>query len=156
MLKAPGLERFAADPRTLAEQLVQRVRFDSSHADAILGEAGIVCPAFTSYVENLVSALEEHLERRLDDARAELVALTSDLSDDFAGRLVRARGDLATLAARLDAMSPLKVLARGYAIVTTNGRAVRAAAEVGPGDMLSVRVADGTFDAEVAPKKEKP
>ncbi|OJY17235.1 MAG: exodeoxyribonuclease VII large subunit [Myxococcales bacterium 68-20] len=72
--------------------------------------------------------------------------------DALAPRLVRDRTDqVASLAGRLDAMSPLKVLARGYAIVTrsSDGRAVRAAGEVVPGDALHVRVADGAFEAQV-------
>jgi exodeoxyribonuclease VII large subunit len=64
--------------------------------------------------------------------------------------LVRQRGDIiAKLAGRLDAMSPLKVLARGYAIVSRNGHAIRDAAEVVPGDNVHVRVGTGEFDAEV-------
>jgi exodeoxyribonuclease VII large subunit len=54
------------------------------------------------------------------------------------------------LAARLDAMSPLKVLGRGYAIATRkDGRAIRDASEVAPGDPIAVRVAQGTLHAEV-------
>jgi exodeoxyribonuclease VII large subunit len=52
--------------------------------------------------------------------------------------------------ARLDAMSPLKVLARGYAIATRDdGRAVRAAADVQPGQTLHVRLHDGRLEARV-------
>jgi exodeoxyribonuclease VII large subunit len=47
-------------------------------------------------------------------------------------------------------MSPLKVLARGYAIAArADGRAVRAAADVHPGDRLTVRVDHARIDAEV-------
>jgi exodeoxyribonuclease VII large subunit len=51
---------------------------------------------------------------------------------------------------RLDALSPLKVLARGYAIATRDDdRAVRAAGDVRPGDTLHVRVRDARIDARV-------
>jgi exodeoxyribonuclease VII large subunit len=64
--------------------------------------------------------------------------------------MVRQRGDIiAKLAGRLDAMSPLKVLARGYAIVSRDGHAIRDASEVAPGDNVHVRVGTGEFDAEV-------
>jgi exodeoxyribonuclease VII large subunit len=45
----------------------------------------------------------------------------------------------------------LKVLGRGYAIATRtrDGRAVRDAREVEPGERVHVRVAEGAFDAEV-------
>jgi len=63
ILAAPGLERFAADPRTLAQQLIQKVRFDARRAEAILTPANVVCPPFASYVDNLVDALRGHLGR---------------------------------------------------------------------------------------------
>lgn len=71
-------------------------------------------------------------------------------------RLLEARShELASLGGRLDAMSPLKVLGRGYALVTTaNGRAVRAAREVSPGEAVRVRVAEGSFDATVSRRDE--
>jgi exodeoxyribonuclease VII large subunit len=59
------------------------------------------------------------------------------------------------LAARLDAMSPLKVLGRGYAIATrADGRAIRAASEVASGDEIQVRIAQGVLTAEVRGKRE--
>jgi exodeoxyribonuclease VII large subunit len=84
------------------------------------------------------------LERRLHAVGPTLVRLPADR--------------IASLVGRLDAMSPLKVLARGYAIVTReDGRAVRDAREVGKGDAIHVRVADGAFEAEVtsAPDEEE-
>jgi exodeoxyribonuclease VII large subunit len=54
------------------------------------------------------------------------------------------------LGARLAALSPLAVLARGYAIATLpGGRAIRAAAEVNPGDAISIRVSAGRIGARV-------
>jgi exodeoxyribonuclease VII large subunit len=50
-------------------------------------------------------------------------------------------------AARLDALSPLKALARGYAVVAKDGVAVRSAAQIEKGDALSIRLADGTVAA---------
>jgi exodeoxyribonuclease VII large subunit len=62
-------------------------------------------------------------------------------------------GDVGALAGRLDALSPLKVLGRGYAIVTRAGaapwRAVRAAGDLAPGEMISVRLAEGKVAAKV-------
>jgi exodeoxyribonuclease VII large subunit len=52
---------------------------------------------------------------------------------------------------RLEALSPLAVLERGYAVVTLaeDGSLVRSSRQVKGRDDLRVRVADGTFDAEV-------
>ncbi|MBQ5973691.1 MAG: exodeoxyribonuclease VII large subunit [Oscillospiraceae bacterium] len=51
----------------------------------------------------------------------------------------------ADLASRLDALSPLKVLGRGYLIgIRPDGKAVRRTADVREGDELSLRLSDGT------------
>jgi exodeoxyribonuclease VII large subunit len=51
-------------------------------------------------------------------------------------------------AARLEAVSPLAVLARGYALVQNrDGRPFTAAAAIPPGQRLVLRFADGTVDA---------
>ena len=66
-------------------------------------------------------------------------------------RLELLRGKLVERLAQLDALSPLAVLARGYAIATTDsGRAVRSPTEVSAGQPLSIRVHRGTFTAKVA------
>jgi exodeoxyribonuclease VII large subunit len=56
------------------------------------------------------------------------------------------RERLSGLAARLDALNPLAVLQRGYAVVRRDGQLVKSVVQVSPGDQLSVRVSDGEFD----------
>ena len=54
------------------------------------------------------------------------------------------------MAATLDALSPLKVLGRGYAIPRDNrGHVVRSVGDVASGERLDVRVADGTISTTV-------
>jgi exodeoxyribonuclease VII large subunit len=62
-----------------------------------------------------------------------------------------ARATYAETCAQLDALSPLRVLERGYAIALheSTGRAVRSQSEVKEGDRLRVRVSDGEFGAKV-------
>jgi exodeoxyribonuclease VII large subunit len=56
--------------------------------------------------------------------------------------LVRGRDDVAHTRARLLALSPASTLRRGYAIVQhSNDGVVRSAAEVDPGELLTVRFA---------------
>jgi exodeoxyribonuclease VII large subunit len=52
---------------------------------------------------------------------------------------------------RLDALSPLRVLARGYAIaLRRDGRAVRSAGEVKPGEALTLKLGqDSELEATV-------
>jgi exodeoxyribonuclease VII large subunit len=82
--------------------------------------------------------------------RAELSRLGDRLANVWGVALERRSSDLQRASGRLDALSPLKVLARGYAIATTaDGHAVRSAADVREGDGLQVRVRDARIDARV-------
>jgi len=49
----------------------------------------------------------------------------------------------------MDMLSPYRVLERGYAIVTLNGRPVRAASQLAAGDRIAVRFADGEISAQI-------
>ena len=60
------------------------------------------------------------------------------------------RERLTGVVARLDALNPLAVLQRGYAVVRRDGQVVRGVGQVSPGDRLSVRVSDGEFGATVS------
>jgi len=64
----------------------------------------------------------------------------------------RRRHHVARLAAQLDALSPLRVLDRGYAVPSgPDGRVLKRRAEFRPGEPFTLRVADGRVDARVEP-----
>jgi exodeoxyribonuclease VII large subunit len=65
------------------------------------------------------------------------------------GLVERAGLRLGAAAGRLEAVSPLKVLARGYAIAESGGKVVTSAKQVRKGDGLRVRLAEGELDATV-------
>ena len=59
------------------------------------------------------------------------------------------------MAAKLDAMSPLKVLTRGYAMAQTeSGDVLKSVTQVQPGDTITVHLSDGRIDAAVTDRKE--
>jgi exodeoxyribonuclease VII large subunit len=93
-----------------------------------------------------------HPRTVLAGSRAALGPLAVRLKAAARTRVAKARSELAERMASLDAMSPLGVLARGYAIVTTDaGSAVVAPSDVVPGQKVSIRVHKGTFSARVVP-----
>ncbi len=66
--------------------------------------------------------------------------------------LARHRERLAGVARELQAVSPLAVLGRGYAILEDEqGRVVRRADDTAPGDRLAARLGDGHLTLEVLP-----
>ena len=50
----------------------------------------------------------------------------------------------AALSGRLDALSPLKVLARGYAVATRQEQVLHSVAQLSPGEEIRLRLSDGT------------
>ncbi len=68
--------------------------------------------------------------------------------------LTEDRQRFAEVAARLDALSPLKVLGRGYAVATKEAAVIRSVRQLAPGETLTVTFADGTADCRVEACKE--
>jgi exodeoxyribonuclease VII large subunit len=73
--------------------------------------------------------------------RARVVALRTRLSDAMRRSMFQRMTAVQASAVRLDTMSPLRVLGRGYAIaLDASGRAIRTADQVAVGDRISLRV----------------
>ena len=88
--------------------------------------------------------------RFIEDRRLELDALLLRMTNAEQMRIERARRGLTESAAKLDALSPLKVLGRGYAIARrADGEPLRTAQEVSPGDKLSLTLASGALRCAV-------
>lgn len=71
-------------------------------------------------------------------------------------RLRHLRQRLDALAAQLESLSPLNVLARGYSLTRSDGKVVRSIQDVAPGDPVEIVLSDGVLQAEVKSKSEKP
>jgi exodeoxyribonuclease VII large subunit len=88
--------------------------------------------------------------RRLWEQRAQRVdELTARLPEAARRAVELLELRLAGTAGRLDAISPLKVLGRGYAIATNKGRALTKASQVKSGDAVTVRLHEGEIQCEV-------
>jgi exodeoxyribonuclease VII large subunit len=92
---------------------------------------------------------------RLRARRLRLEAARRALEDAARRTTERRLARLRSGAARLDALSPLAVLGRGYAIVlrSEGGAVVRRASELAPGDALRIRLASGELDAAVTARR---
>lgn len=61
--------------------------------------------------------------------------------------------ELSSLCAKLDAMSPLKILARGYSVASKQGKIISDINSVEKGDLINVRVSGGDIECEVTQVK---
>ena len=90
-----------------------------------------------------------HDRRRLDD-------LAGRLDRALVGGLDRRRHRLVGVAGRLDSLSPLAVLGRGYSLtLSASGEIVRSARQVAVGDEVGVMLHEGSLAARVTARKER-
>jgi len=121
----------------LGRQLVRLTRFQIVHLRARVQE------------QALSHAFDE-VKSRLAKARARLDAATNACDAIIDEKVQDGRERLALAAASLDALSPLGVLQRGYAIAQdADGKLVRDAATVKPGDALTVRLEKGKLGTRI-------
>lgn len=87
-------------------------------------------------------------ERSLAMKREALMQGVTRQLDGAARRLMQRRREL-------EMLSPYRVLERGYAIVTRDGKPVRAAAELAAGEQIAVRFADGVAAARIEENRQE-
>ena len=86
----------------------------------------------------------------IQDKRMALVHLQQRLGDLAGAQLGRKRQRFSALAASLDALSPLAVLGRGYAVARNEqGTILKSWQDVTAGDMVRVTLGEGGFSARV-------
>lgn len=82
-------------------------------------------------------------EQRLDETAERLLRAVK-------GRIAGASEKTAAIAAQLDSLSPLNVLGRGYSLTrTADGKLLRDAAAVQPGERIATRLANGEIESIV-------
>lgn len=97
-------------------------------------------------------ALDAHSPRaRIRPAMALIPQLAKRIEQRMLAVLALKRQAVRSMAAALDSLSPLAILARGYSIVQTvpEGAVVRRVRDVSAGDRVSARLADGRLLCEV-------
>ena len=91
----------------------------------------------------------------LDQKRVGLDRLREHLISAETRSIDRKKQGFIGLTAKLDAMSPLKVLTRGYAMTQTeDGGVIRSVQQVQPGDQIQISLSDGRVSAAVTDVKE--
>lgn len=88
----------------------------------------------------------DNLRVRCDRA---VMAMDSAVKQEIAVR----QKDFSSLCAKLDAMSPLKILARGYGVASKEGRIISDINSVSKGDKINVMLSGGEIGCEVTEVK---
>ncbi len=122
----------------MAVALSRQLKLAAQRLDALAASPAMRSP--TAYLERKEKDLRL-LKNRMISAQERMISASN-------ARFV-------SCVAKLDAMSPLKVLSRGYAMAQTgNGELLRSIHQVNPGDSILVNISDGTITASVLNTKE--
>jgi exodeoxyribonuclease VII large subunit len=107
-------------------------------------------------VELLTSALRaSDPVVRVTRGRERMESLEARMLAAFRRRCDRARHRMRETVGRLDSLSPLAVLGRGYSVTRRpTGEVVRSAREVSAGDELRVLLQEGSLDTRVTDTRE--
>jgi exodeoxyribonuclease VII large subunit len=108
--------------------------------------------------EMLRRALDQFDPRhRLGAVRTRLVSREAKLQAAVRRRLTIAQGRIGSLAARIDGLSPLAVLGRGYAVTwdASRTRIIRDARTLNVGERVNVTLEHGAFEATVDSVQEQ-
>ncbi|MFI3313868.1 MAG: exodeoxyribonuclease VII large subunit, partial [Eubacteriales bacterium] len=123
--------------RRMALSMEKRLKLARQRLDGAASRRVLQSPMY--YVidrRNCLDAQEKHLESAMN-------------------RLLEyKKRNFISLATGLDAMSPLKVLGRGYSLVKLEDQLVKSVAQVSEGDELTVSLADGTVTTTVTGRNE--
>jgi exodeoxyribonuclease VII large subunit len=140
--------RRLGDPRLALASLQMTLDDRTSRLEAVLRRRNAETRAVATRLERRLAVL--HPSVRIAREKAEMAELSARMASTVRRAVAARDKGFHRLAARLDAMSPLKVLARGYAIATRrDGRAVRTASDVASGDRLVVRVSRARIEVDV-------
>jgi exodeoxyribonuclease VII large subunit len=132
----------------LAEQSRRLEKIDTSYRRAMQR----LLADRVSRLENLSGRLQtSRPDRKLLDLSARVSKSLRSLDTLVRKNIAFRREKLSDLARTLNAVSPLETIGRGYAIVTDSesGEIVSSVSRLDPGDRVTTRLKDGTFDSTV-------
>ena len=118
----------------------RQIRHAQQHLDALSQSPSLTSPS--GYIDQKAQSLEL-LKNRLSAAQNQ--------------NLTRMNARYIAAVSKLDAMSPLKVLTRGYSMVQTDdGSVVRSVSQAELGQRICITLSDGKLSATVMKKEERP
>jgi exodeoxyribonuclease VII large subunit len=152
------LERARArlgDPRRLLNERRQRIDEQVERGRRVLARRLAAARAELRGFE--VRLHRAHPHRRIAEQRHALAAMRHRLEVALRPALARRRHAIEAACGKLEALSPVRVLERGFSLTQrADGHVVTSAAEVQPGERISVRVRDGGIDATVEETRKEP
>lgn len=99
------------------------------------------------YDKCLSSSVFKEPTRKINENYIKLDTYIKQMENLIQTKNEKEKASFLNLAAKLDAYSPLKTLYRGYSITEKNGKIVKSKKELEKGDLINIKLVDGTVSA---------
>ena len=148
-------DRRAPTPSAAAEIAVPETHELMHKIDNIIGRMSLLIGKRIEHGKQILDFYKNQgvfarSERIFEDRKMQLLILGQRLDTSIGNELVASRNLLARNSAKLEALSPLGILSRGYSVATkTDGSVVKSVNDVSSNDTVSLRLYDGSVDVTV-------
>lgn len=85
----------------------------------------------------------------LEQQRQIIDLLSTNFNNIISAIIIKRKNEISVLSQKLDALSPLKVLSRGYGMISKDEKIITTVKKVSSGDLMKVDMLDGFFKCEV-------
>ena len=87
--------------------------------------------------------------RNINDQYLKLDIIIKNMTNSVLTKLQKSKTEAATNITKLDTLSPLKTLSRGYSIVQKDDKVIKSSKDLKQDDIISIRLQDGAKDAKI-------
>ena len=135
---------------TLQQQIdVKRQRVARVANHVIFQQPDRLYVGYNQRVDQLRHDLEQLMQQHIVAARHRLTVVSQRQSQMSQQILQQPREKLQLLAAKLDSMSPLKILVRGFVVMEKEQQVVKSIQEIAAEDQVNLRLSDGVAKAKI-------
>lgn len=105
-------------------------------------------------VDDLENLLLNHIKDLTSSTKLRVLDYKQRLNNKIQEKVNRSRNNLLANASKLDSLSPLKVLSRGYAFATIDNKVIKKIDDVKENENIKLSVSDGNINALVISKEK--
>lgn len=87
--------------------------------------------------------------QRINESYLHVDTQEKNIENKFKLKIMQKRSEFQNVVEKIDALSPLKTLSRGYSIMEKNGKIVKSKKELNIGDEVNIKLYEGTTKAKI-------
>ena len=147
---------FRAPTPSAAAEIATAVTCDdlSEHIELVYDSLSDIIHSKTDSYEQLIDSLQRHISayspgQRIERSERELVLISGKIRTATDAVITKSSVLLDNYSDKIEALSPINVLKRGYSAVTKNNSAVNSIADIEQNDTVEILFADGTATAQI-------